>query len=95
MNVSSLILTDSDEIQEEAPSLGKQILVLRKTTERPEAIEAGIVKFIGTDTATIVYETSRMLGRQEVYSQMTNAINSYGNDKPREKPLTIILSKFR
>lgn len=95
MNESYLILTDSGGIQEEAPSLGKPVLVLRKETERPEAIAAGTVKLIGTDTDTIVSEASRILDSEEVFSQMANAINPYGDGKASEKILAIILSKFR
>lgn len=79
MNRSTLILTDSGGIQEEAPSLGKPVLVMRETTERPEAVEAGTVKLVGTDCATIVRETSRLLEDPAAYEQMQRAHNPYGD----------------
>lgn len=76
---SSVILTDSGGIQEEAPSLGKPVLVMRDTTERPEAVEAGTVKLVGTDVATIVSETSRLLDDEAAYAAMSFAHNPYGD----------------
>jgi len=79
MMQSHLILTDSGGIQEEAPSLGKPVLVMRNTTERPEAVNAGTVKLVGTDKQVILREVSRLLEDPEVYNEMSLAHNPYGN----------------
>jgi UDP-N-acetylglucosamine 2-epimerase (non-hydrolysing) len=78
---ATVVLTDSGGIQEEAPSLGKPVLVMRTTTERPEAVEAGTVKLVGTDFATIVGETSRLLSEPAAYDAMARAHNPYGDGK--------------
>jgi UDP-N-acetylglucosamine 2-epimerase (non-hydrolysing) len=78
MTQATLILTDSGGIQEEAPSLGKPVLVMRETTERPEAVEAGTVKLVGTDVNTIVTEVSRLLTDSAAYQRMSQAHNPYG-----------------
>jgi UDP-N-acetylglucosamine 2-epimerase (non-hydrolysing) len=75
----SLVLTDSGGLQEEAPSLGKPVLVLRETTERPEAITAGTVKLIGTDRHRLVAETRNLLEDPVAYAAMANAVNPYGD----------------
>lgn len=74
-----LILTDSGGIQEEAPSLGKPVLVMRETTERPEAVEAGTVRLVGTDVQKIVSEATRLLTDEEAYHSMSRAHNPYGD----------------
>jgi len=79
MDQSYLILTDSGGVQEEAPSLGKPVLVMRNHTERPEAVRAGTVKLVGTSTATIVREVSRLLHDRTVYMRMSRAHNPYGD----------------
>lgn len=79
MNRSYLILTDSGGIQEEAPSLGKPVLVMRDTTERPEAVEAGTVKLVGTDAAVIEKSVMDLLENTELYKQMAEAHNPYGD----------------
>ncbi|ORJ22716.1 UDP-N-acetylglucosamine 2-epimerase [Rouxiella silvae] len=79
MDKAYLILTDSGGIQEEAPSLGKPVLVMRETTERPEALEAGTVKLVGTNTATIVNEVSQLLNDADAYQKMSRAHNPYGD----------------
>lgn len=79
MNRSYMILTDSGGIQEEAPSLGKPVLVMRDTTERPEAVEAGTVKLVGTDVASIVDAVSMLLTDEEAYQAMSRAHNPYGD----------------
>ena len=79
MNQSYLIITDSGGVQEEAPSLGKPVLVMRDTTERPEAVEAGTVKLVGTDTQTIVEQTLVLLNDEDVYKAMSQAHNPYGD----------------
>lgn len=79
MEKSSIVLTDSGGIQEEAPGLGKPVLVMRDTTERPEALEAGTVKLVGTNYDKIVAEVSALLENQEYYERMSKAVNPYGD----------------
>ncbi len=85
MEQSTLILTDSGGIQEEAPGLGKPVLVMRDTTERPEAVEAGTVKLVGTDYNLIVSEVSRLLDDKTYYNAMAHANNPYGDGKASER----------
>ena len=79
MNRSSLILTDSGGIQEEAPSLGKPVLVMRDTTERPEAVAAGTVELVGTDPARIVSVVTELLENEAAFLRMSQAHNPYGD----------------
>jgi len=79
MEKSTIVLTDSGGIQEEAPGLGKPVLVMRDTTERPEALEAGTVKLVGTDYNKIVNEVSILLDNEDIYEKMSKAINPYGD----------------
>ena len=79
MEKSNIVLTDSGGIQEEAPGLGKPVLVMRDTTERPEALEAGTVKLVGTDYNKIVSEVSLLLDDQAHYDAMSKAVNPYGD----------------
>lgn len=79
MEKSSIVLTDSGGIQEETPGLGKPVLVMRNTTERPEALDAGTVKLVGTDYDKIVGEVSRLLDDETYYNQMSHAVNPYGD----------------
>jgi UDP-N-acetylglucosamine 2-epimerase (non-hydrolysing) len=79
MAMSSICLTDSGGVQEEAPSLGKPVLVLRETTERPEAVDAGTVRLVGTDEDLIVREVSRLLTDPSAYEAMAHAVNPYGD----------------
>jgi UDP-N-acetylglucosamine 2-epimerase (non-hydrolysing) len=81
MNRSTVILSDSGGVQEEAPSLGKPVLVMRDTTERPEAVIAGTVKLVGTDEGKIVEETSKLLTDKAAYDEMARAHNPYGDGK--------------
>lgn len=81
MEKSTIVLTDSGGIQEEAPGLGKPVLVMRDTTERPEALEAGTVKLVGTSYDKIVNEVSTLLDDQNYYEKMSKAINPYGDGK--------------
>lgn len=81
MEKSAIVLTDSGGIQEEAPGLGKPVLVMRDTTERPEALEAGTVKLVGTDFDKIVGEVSALLDDESYYSKMSHAVNPYGDGK--------------
>jgi len=94
MSLSSLVLTDSGGIQEEAPSLGKPVLVLRNTTERPEAVEAGTVRLIGTDKNVVYAETKRLLTDQAAYDAMSNAVNPYGDGKASQRIVQAILYAF-
>ncbi|EZQ19864.1 UDP-N-acetylglucosamine 2-epimerase (non-hydrolyzing) [Halopseudomonas bauzanensis] len=87
MNRASIILTDSGGIQEEAPSLGKPVLVMRDTTERPEAVEAGTVKLVGTEVDRIVGELTQLLTDKEAYQAMSFAHNPYGDGKACERIL--------
>ena len=79
MEKADIILTDSGGIQEEAPSLGKPVLVMRDNTERPEALEAGTVKLVGTDYDKIINEVSELLENEESYNKMSKAVNPYGD----------------
>ena len=94
MNTATLILTDSGGIQEEGPSLGKPVLVLRNETERPEAVEAGTVKVVGTDTDVIVEETENLLNNEVAYTQMSKAHNPYGDGKAAERIVEFIVQRF-
>ena len=85
MEKSTIILTDSGGIQEEAPGLGKPVLVMRDTTERPEALEAGTVRLVGTDYDKIVSEVSNLLDDQNYYLKMSKAQNPYGDGKACQK----------
>ncbi|MDQ2070130.1 non-hydrolyzing UDP-N-acetylglucosamine 2-epimerase [Natronospira bacteriovora] len=91
MSRAHLILTDSGGIQEEAPTLGKPVLVMRERTERPEAIEAGTVALVGTDTKRIVSEVERLLGDQGAYEAMARAHNPYGDGKAAERIVDVLL----
>lgn len=81
MEKSAIVLTDSGGIQEEAPGLGKPVLVMRDTTERPEALSAGTVRLVGTDYDRIIHELSSLLDDSEHYSKMSRAVNPYGDGK--------------
>ena len=81
MEKSTIVLTDSGGIQEEAPGLGKPVLVMRDTTERPEALDAGTVKLVGTNYDKIVCEVSALLDNKKYYDQMSQAVNPYGDGK--------------
>ena len=90
MSLSYLILTDSGGIQEEAPSLGKPVLVMRDTTERPEAINAGTVLLVGTNKEKIIKETIRLFNDKEHYSNMSQAINPYGDGHACERIIEVL-----
>ena len=92
MEKADIVLTDSGGIQEEAPSLKKPVLVMRDTTERPEAVEAGTVILVGTDKEKIVSNVSKLLTNHNHYQQMAKAINPYGDGKACERIVNILLS---
>ncbi len=94
MSRSTVVLTDSGGIQEEAPSLGKPVLVMRDTTERPEAVSAGTVKLVGTDADVIVREVSRLLTDKAYYEQMSFAHNPYGDGKACARIIEAIKGRF-
>ena len=90
MSKSTIVLTDSGGIQEEAPGLGKPVLVMRDTTERPEAIEAGTVKLVGTGYAKIIDEVSHLIDNKEYYDIMSKAVNPYGDGLACERIVNFI-----
>lgn len=92
MNLSTLLLTDSGGIQEEGPGLGKPVLVMRNTTERPEAVEAGTVQLTGTDCNTIVEKVSTLLDSCEAYRRMAHAANPYGDGEASRRIVNILQS---
>lgn len=95
INKSYIILTDSGGIQEEAPSLGKPVLVLRDTTERPEGVEAGTLKLVGTDEDTIYNETDMLLSSKEEYDKMSKASNPYGDGSASRYIVDAIIDKYK
>ena len=90
MQHSTLLLTDSGGVQEEAPSLGKPVLVMRNTTERPEAVEAGTVKLVGTDAEAIVSNVTELLRNKELYRRMSETHNPYGDGHACERILSVL-----
>ena len=90
MEKSYFIITDSGGVQEEAPSLGKPVLVMRETTERPEAVEAGTVILVGTDREKIANEAQRLIDDKEWYNKMSQAHNPYGDGKACERIVDVI-----
>ncbi|AZF41737.1 UDP-N-acetylglucosamine 2-epimerase [Pseudomonas sp. R1-43-08] len=94
MEKSYLILTDSGGIQEEAPSLGKPVLVMRDTTERPEALEAGTVKLVGTDVEVMIEEVDELLNSQSAYDKMSFAHNPYGDGKASHRIVEALKQMF-
>ncbi len=93
MNRSYLVLTDSGGVQEEAPSLGKPVLVMRDTTERPEGIKAGTVKLVGTNRDTIIDETLMLLDKPSLYEEMSRAVNPYGDGKTAERIVDVLIDE--
>ncbi len=93
MRRAYLLITDSGGIQEEAPSLGKPVLVMRETTERPEAVEAGTVKLVGTEVGKIVDETVRLLESPEEYDRMSRIHNPYGDGRASQR-ITETIAQF-
>ncbi len=93
MNRAYIILTDSGGIQEEAPSLAKPVLVMRDTTERPEAVEAGTVKLVGTDVDMMTSSINELMDNEESYDKMTFAHNPYGDGDACSKILDILANQ--
>lgn len=94
LSLADVVLTDSGGVQEEAPSLGKPVLVMRENTERPEAVVAGTVKLIGTHRQRIVDEVSLLLDSSEAYAGMANAVNPYGDGRAADRTVDAIRWKF-
>jgi UDP-N-acetylglucosamine 2-epimerase (non-hydrolysing) len=92
---ASLVLTDSGGLQEEAPSLGKPVLVLREVTERPEGVEAGTAKVVGTKREAIVREAARLLEDPAAYAAMATAVNPYGDGKASRRIVQALLDSDR
>ncbi|MDO5681742.1 MAG: UDP-N-acetylglucosamine 2-epimerase (non-hydrolyzing) [Propionibacteriaceae bacterium] len=90
MNAAHVVLTDSGGVQEEAPSLGKPVLVMRETTERPEGIAAGTVKLVGTDTEVVFTEVERLLTDEAAYAAFAQAVNPYGDGRAAERSAAAI-----
>ena len=88
LSATTVVLTDSGGVQEEAPSLGKPVLVMRENTERPEAVSAGTVRLIGTDEALVVSEVSRLLEDPQAYTAMSTAVNPYGDGRAAERTVS-------
>ena len=95
INKSYFIMTDSGGIQEEAPSLGKPVLVLRDTTERPEGIEAGTLKLAGTEEEDVYSLAKELLTNKKVYNEMSKASNPYGDGHASERIADIIIDYFK
>ncbi|MET0930330.1 MAG: UDP-N-acetylglucosamine 2-epimerase (non-hydrolyzing) [Aeromicrobium sp.] len=94
MHASTIMLTDSGGVQEEAPSLGKPVLVLRETTERPEAVDAGTVRLVGTDEDLIVESVTELLTDETAYKEMAHAVNPYGDGRAAERIASAIAHHF-
>jgi UDP-N-acetylglucosamine 2-epimerase (non-hydrolysing) len=94
LSLATVVLTDSGGVQEEAPSLGKPVLVMRENTERPEAVDAGTVKLIGTDEEVIVSEVSRLLTGTDAYEAMARATNPYGDGRGADRSVQAIAHRL-
>ncbi|HWA84260.1 MAG TPA: UDP-N-acetylglucosamine 2-epimerase, partial [Fimbriimonadaceae bacterium] len=94
MKRSAIILSDSGGVQEEAPAFGIPVLVLRDTTERPEGVEAGTAKLVGTDRERIAAEAMRLLGDRDAYGQMAQAVSPYGDGKAAQRIRYIVAKEL-
>ena len=94
MNLATVVLTDSGGVQEEAPSLGKPVLVMRENTERPEAVDAGTVRLIGTDEKRVVQEVCNLFDSVESYRAMANAVNPYGDGQAAARTVAAVAEMF-
>jgi UDP-N-acetylglucosamine 2-epimerase (non-hydrolysing) len=90
-----LILTDSGGIQEEAPALGKPVLVLREKTERPEAVEAGVARVVGSDAKKIIKETEKLIKSKREYLRMTKRVNPFGDGKASIRIRKFLIRYFK
>lgn len=95
LNGAYLVLTDSGAIQEEAPGLGKPVLVLQETTERPEGVAAGTARVVGTDADRIAEETARLLDDRDAYRGMARAVNPYGDGQAAERIAEALIQRSR
>lgn len=95
INRSYLVLTDSGGIQEEAPALGKPVLVMRDTTERPEGVEAGTLKLVGTSEEGVYHGFRELLENPEAYEKMSKAVNPYGDGTASKKIVDILTKDFQ
>src|SRR5699024_11119681 len=91
ISLSNVVLTDSGGVQEEAPGLGKPVLVMRENTERPEAVTAGTVRLIGTDEERVYNEVTTLLTDETAYNAMAAAVNPYGNGKAGVRIVSVIV----
>lgn len=91
MGNAYLVLTDSGGVQEEAPALGKPVLVMRNTTERPEAIEAGVARLVGVEREAIVAQTERLLDSPSAYAEMAKRVSPYGDGHATERILEVLM----
>jgi len=94
MDRAYLLVTDSGGIQEEAPALGKPVLVMRDTTERPEAVAAGTARLVGTDATTIVAEATRLLDDEHAYRAMSGAHNPYGDGRAAARIVATLRARY-
>ena len=94
MNHAYFLITDSGGIQEEAPALGKPVLVLREVTERPEAVEAGVVKVVGTDPDRIISEAERLLYDEAEYKRMARAVSPYRDGHAAERIVRVLVERL-
>ncbi len=94
-SASELILTDSGGVQEEAPSLGKPVLVLRETTERPEGVTAGVARLVGTNPKRIIEEVVRLMDNPQLYRKMVRAVNPYGDGQAAKRIVKILVAVFK
>lgn len=94
MERSTLILSDSGGVQEEAPAFGKPVLVLRETTERPEGVSAGTAKLVGTDEATILAEAVKLLSNKSAYKAMAYAVSPYGDGLAAQRIVCVLMQHF-
>ena len=94
MEKSFFVLTDSGGIQEEAPALGKPVLVMRNVTERQEGVEAGTAKLVGTDYDEIIHNVALLLTEEDIYNTMANAVNPYGDGTTSKKIVQILREKL-
>ena len=95
MEKAYLIITDSGGVQEEAPSLGKPVLVMRDTTERPEALDAGTVLLVGTNKNRIITETNNLLKNKDVYTSMTKLHNPYGDGMACKNIVSFMVNEIK